>query len=110
MVPIRPLADRRAVLRLEVVGPLWGTLEQQEWSQVIDISRAGVLIASPVPLAIGSEHTLQFGYGSAATRVEARVRRCEDAAALDAAHYLIGLEFTSSSVSLDALIDELTIG
>ena len=44
------LGDRRSRVRLEVVGALWATLELTEPARVINISRDGALITSPVPM------------------------------------------------------------
>ena len=44
------LGDRRSRVRLEVVGALWATLELTEPARVVNISRDGALITSPVPM------------------------------------------------------------
>ena len=44
------LGDRRSRVRLEVVGALWATLELTEPARVVNISREGALITSPVPM------------------------------------------------------------
>ena len=47
------LGDRRSRVRLEVVGALWATLELTEPARVVNISREGALITSPVPHTAG---------------------------------------------------------
>ena len=44
------LGDRRARVRLEVVGALWATLELTEPARVVNISKDGALLTSPVAM------------------------------------------------------------
>ena len=52
---MRPLGDRRRRIRLEVVGSLWGALEIDRQAELMNISRTGALIVSPVPAAVEAE-------------------------------------------------------
>jgi len=48
------LGDRRAAVRFEIVGELWGTLQVAQTVKVLNLSAGGMLIESPVTLAPGS--------------------------------------------------------
>ena len=56
---MRPLGDRRSRIRLEVVGSLWGTLESDRQAKLLNISRTGALIVSPVPAAVDSTQSVR---------------------------------------------------
>ena len=57
---MRRVGDRRARVRLDVVGALWGTLETQKRAQVVDINDTGALLLSPVQLPLNTVHTLEL--------------------------------------------------
>lgn len=94
---MKPLADRRARARFEVVGLLWCTLEIAESAQVVDISRQGALVRSPFGAATDSVQPMVLALGGLQTRVEGRVRhvRLVPAVAEDRDRYLIGVQFLS---------------
>lgn len=66
--------DRRAQVRLEVVGALWGSLETQKRARVMNISEHGALLLSPVPLLPNTIHTVEMNRDGRAVTTEARVR------------------------------------
>ena len=104
---MRPLGDRRGRIRLEVVGSLWGTLEVSRQAQVINISRTGALIASPVPAAIDSTQTVRLTLEGYDIQLQARVRhqkRIIDAGD-EGAQYRIGLEFLEVPAALVSAIE-----
>ena len=65
------LGDRRSRVRLEVVGALWATLELTEPARVVNISRDGALITSPVAMPPESVQPL-----APEARRSRRHRRC----------------------------------
>ena len=96
---MRPLGDRRRRIRLEVVGSLWGALEVERQAQLVNISRTGALIMSPVPAAIDSTLSVRLTIEGHAVKLAARVRhlqRLENGPAV----YRIGLEFLESPAVL----------
>src|ERR1700712_5238639 len=71
---MRPLGDRRAHIRLEVVGALWGTLEFSEPTRVVNISATGAMIESPVPVARDSMQPLSLVVDGESLVINAPVR------------------------------------
>ncbi len=66
--------DRRAQVRLEVVGALWGSLETCKRARVMNISEDGALLLSPVPLPPNTVHTVEMNRDGHAMTTEVRVR------------------------------------
>ena len=98
------LGDRRASVRLEVVGSLWASLELNEIARVINSSETGALVASRTPSAIDAIQPVHLQVGGRDLHVTARVRHVRRATALDGSpEYLIGLEFVPSHGSEPAL-------
>jgi hypothetical protein len=101
VVLIRPLGDRRARVRFEVLGTLRGTLELTESARVVNISAHGALIESAAKVALGSLHELQLTLDGHRARVAARVCRLEPVNGPSGSPlYLIALEFLSPSSAL----------
>ena len=68
-------ADRRTGARLEVVGPLWGTVHFNVPVRIVNATALGVLIASPVRFPAESIRQLCINVGDHEFRVDARVPR-----------------------------------
>ena len=91
---MRPLGDRRRRIRLEVVGSLWGTLEIDRQATLINISRSGALILSPVPAAVDSTQSVKLTIEGHEVKLAARVRHLHLLShSSNAPQYRIGLEF-----------------
>ena len=104
---MRPLGDRRAHVRMEVVGDLWGTLELTETARLVDISTTGVLLDSPVPAAQDSVQALSLRVDGALLTIEAGVRRVEHVATQGSPRrYYIGLEFVAPPSRLLEAIED----
>jgi hypothetical protein len=98
---IKPLGDRRARVRFEVLGTLRGTFELTESARVVNISAQGALIESAAKVALGSLHELQLTLNGHLARVPARVCRLEQVSGQGGSPlYLIGLEFLSPPSAL----------
>ena len=91
---MRRVGDRRARVRLDVVGALWGTLETQKRAQVVDINDNGALLWSPVHLPLNTVHTLQLTLDGQSLSTEVLVRHVRPASV--AGTYHVGVEFLSS--------------
>ena len=104
---MKPLGDRRARVRFEVVGTLWGTLELHESSRIVDISRSGVLVESLLALPPDSVQLVRLKIGGEEVRVDGRVRHLRRITDENHAAYLIGLEFLSPPAPVVASIDHL---
>ena len=106
---MKPLGDRRARVRLEVLGTLRGTLELNEPARLVNISRHGALVEATVPVTIGSFQELQLVIEGRPSRLAGRVRRLEEIAEPGKpgpGKYLIGLEFLSPSSTLTEFIEQ----
>ena len=95
------LGDRRSRVRLEVVGALWATLELSEPARVVNISRDGALITSPVPMPPESVQPLHLKLEGREVTVDARVRHIRRVSGPDEPiRYLVGVEFLSTPPAL----------
>ena len=99
---MRPLGDRRRRIRLEVVGSLWGALEVDRHAQLLNISRTGALIMSPIPAAVDSMQSVKLTVEGHEVKIDARVRhmqRLGDSIEGEP-QYRIGLEFLEAPTVL----------
>jgi len=90
---MRPLGDRRRRIRLEVVGSLWGALEIDRQAQLMNISRTGALIVSPVAAAVDSMQSVRLTIEGHEIKLAARVRHMQRVDEASGPRYRIGLEF-----------------
>jgi hypothetical protein len=90
---MRPLGDRRRRIRLEVVGSLWGALEIDRQAELMNISRTGALIVSPVPAAVDSMQSVKLTIEGHEIKLAARVRHVQRLGESAGQRYRIGLEF-----------------
>ena len=98
---MRPLGDRRRRIRLEVVGSLWGALEIERQAQLLNVSRTGALILSPVPAVVDSTQSVTLTVEGHDVKVAARVRHLERVSdAKGEPRYRIGLEFLEAPAVL----------
>ena len=90
----KPLGDRRAHVRFDVVGTLYGLLETTETTRVVNISPHGALVDSPLPAALDSTQLVRFVLDDQPLVVDARVRHLGRTRGEEGIPgYLIGLEF-----------------
>ena len=90
------LGDRRSRVRLEVVGALWATLELTEPARVVNISRDGALLTSPVAMPPESVQPLHLKLEGQEVIVDARVRHVRRVSGPEEPiRYLVGVEFLS---------------
>ena len=82
--------DRRAQVRLEVVGALWGSLEIRKRARVVNISEHGALLLSPIPLSPNTVHTVEMNRDGHVMTTEVRVRHARPTA--DGSFH-VGVEF-----------------
>ena len=100
------LGDRRSRVRLEVVGALWATLELTEPARVVNISRDGALLTSPVALPPESVQPLHLQLEGQEVIVEARVRHVRRVSGPEEPiRYLVGVEFLSVPPALARAAD-----
>ena len=98
---MRPLGDRRRRIRLEVVGSLWGTLEVDRQASLMNISRTGALILSPIPAVVDSTQLVKVTIEGHEVKLAARVRHLQRVTEPSGAErYRIGLEFLEAPAIL----------
>ena len=104
---MRPLGDRRRRIRLEVVGSLWGAIEIERQAQLVNISRGGALITSPVPAAVDSMQSIKLNVEGHEVKVAARVRHLQRLSDVveGEPRYSIGLEFLEAPAVLTHALD-----
>jgi hypothetical protein len=90
---MRRVGDRRARVRLDVVGALWGTLETHKRAQIVDLNDTGALLLSPVQLPPNTVHTLEMTHEGRQLATEVLVRHVRPASAPGTYH--VGVEFLS---------------
>jgi hypothetical protein len=90
-----PRSDRRAGIRLEVVGSLWASFEASEPARLVNFSRNGALIASRTPHAADNTRIVRFTFAQDDIGLEALVRHIRPVTDDAGAVYLIGVEFVS---------------
>ena len=100
------LGDRRSRVRLEVVGALWATLELTEPARVVNISRDGALLRSPVAMPPESVQPLHHKLEGQEVTVDARVRHVRRVSGPEEPiRYLVGVEFLSVPPALARAAD-----
>ena len=104
------MSDRRAQPRYDVIGALWGVLELREEARLRNVSATGVLLDSPVPMALDSEQTIRLAVDGQGVAVGARVRHVHPQAgdSLEP-RYVIGLEFIDPPLSVLQSIEQLSV-
>jgi hypothetical protein len=76
------------------VGSLWGTLEVDRQATLVNISRTGALILSPVPAVVDSTQSVKLEIEGHEVKLAARVRHLHRVTPSSGApQYRIGLEF-----------------
>ena len=103
------MSDRRSQPRYDVIGTLWGVLELDEEARLRNVSSTGVLLDSPVPMALDSAQTIRLAVDGQGVAVEARVRHVRQQAD-DAREprYVVGLEFIEPPSSVLQSIEQLS--
>jgi hypothetical protein len=89
---MRRVGDRRAHVRLEVVGDLWGTLETRKCAQVVDLNETGALLRSPMALSPSSVHAVEVTQEGHPVTAEVQVCHVRSG---PAGSFLVGVQFLS---------------
>src|SRR5512141_2506018 len=98
------LGDRRGELRFEIIGHLWGALEQVETLPLRDVGRGGALVESRLPLAPDSVHAMLLRFDEDASHeVKVRVRHVRPVGSGEG--YLVGVEFIELAARVGDHID-----
>jgi hypothetical protein len=106
---MNPTGDRRALVRLEIVGSLRGVLELTEVARIVNISDRGALVEAPIAVALESTQSVRLIIDGRPILVDARVRHVRRAAIEgDVPQYLIGVEFLSVPPALLRSVEHLS--
>jgi hypothetical protein len=98
---MKTLGDRRAEVRLEVMGSLYGTLDIDEQARVVNISGGGALVTAAQPATVDSTQVVRLTLDGQQLSLEARVRHATRVEGQgEQVHYQIGLEFVKPPVAL----------
>ena len=101
------MSDRRSHPRFDVIGMLWGVLELREEARLRNVSATGVLLDSPVAMAVDSSQTIRLMVDGEDVSVETRVRHVRPERAGTTPRYVIGLEFIAPPSSVLHSIEQL---
>jgi len=102
-----PLGDRRRYLRLEVMGALWGVVDDDRFVRIVNISTNGALVSSPGPFELDAIETMQLRLEGQEIRIRCVVRHVEPAPEREPPpprQYRIGLEFVEPAAALTAAL------
>jgi len=103
------VSDRRAGPRYDVIGALWGVLELHEEARLRNVSATGVLLDSPVPMALDSAQTIRLEVDGQSVTVDARVRHVRQQSYDSAGpRYAIVLELIEPPMSVLQSIEQLS--
>jgi hypothetical protein len=105
VVKERIRGDRRVKNRFELVGTLPGTLETWHRHRVRNLSPAGALVESSIPLPLGSRLTGRLLFQGSQRDVKAEVRYAqEESTGSGAPRYLIGLAWAEGTGPMDDVV------
>jgi hypothetical protein len=101
------LGDRRADLRFEIIGQLWGSLEMTERLPLRNLGQGGALVESRLPLAADTVYGLRLVLDDQGSDVQVRVRHLTPIREGGQESFLVGLEFVDPGQSTLEQIDRL---
>src|SRR5262245_28242643 len=104
---MRPLGDRRARVRFEIIGALRGMVEFSEAASIVNISGTGALIESPLAVPVDSMQSVRLTVEGTEVALDARVRHLRPLSGPEAPRYLVGLEFVSPPMSFVYSVDRM---
>ena len=104
----RTLGDRRATVRFDVAGEVWGSLETLDAMPIRNIGRGGILVEAPKPLKLETVVRIHVVLPAHEGIVEGQVRHVtavRDVTSGD--QYLIGFKFVTIESDTSEYIDRL---
>src|SRR6188508_2196513 len=108
MATEKPLGDRRAAVRFDLGGQVWGTVETKDPLTIRNIGRGGLLVESMRPLRVDSMHQMHLVLHADESIVQGKVRHVTGIRdALPRLRYLIGFEFVDVPAPTLDWIDQL---
>jgi hypothetical protein len=104
------LTDRRRVTRFEFVENQWGSVQTLEPLNVRNVAQEGLLIESPTPMPVGSQHVIRLVHKESTAQCHVAVRHLsprKDAEPSNGQRFLIGLEFVNLDDHATALVRDI---
>ena len=102
--------DRRAHVRYQVYGGLWGTLETNDAVCLHNLTPQGALFEAHQPLPIESVQSIALTLEGQPATADVRVRHLHPARSADGDVYLVGVEFLTTSVAFCEAVDQIVAG
>ena len=104
----RTLGDRRATIRFDVAGEVWGSVETLEPVPIRNIGRGGMLVEAPQPLKPDQVLRIHILLPAHESIVEGQVRHVTTLGGATAGNrYLIGFKFVAIETNTSEYIDRL---
>lgn len=98
------LGDRRADLRFEIIGQLWGSVEAVQHLPLRNLGRGGALVESETALRPEAVHAVRLVFIDQASDMQVRVRHMTAVQRDGVERFLVGLEFIEpSAVALEQI-------
>lgn len=101
------LGDRRAALRFEIIGQLWGALETIDHLRLHNLARGGALVESGTAPDPELFRTMRFGLAGTVHDIPVRICHVTPSRTPDGERYLVGLQFVDPSVAALEQIDRI---
>jgi hypothetical protein len=104
------LTDRRRVTRFEFVENQWGSVQTLEPLNVRNVAQEGLLIESPTPMPVGSQHVIRLVHKESTAQCHVAVRHLspkKEAETSNRQRFLIGLEFVNLDDQASALVRDI---
>jgi hypothetical protein len=101
------LGDRRADLRFEIIGQLWGSVEAVQHLPLRNLGRGGALVEAESALRAEAVHTVRLTFIDQANDMQVRVRHVTPVQRDGAERFLIGLEFIEPGAAALDQIDRI---
>jgi hypothetical protein len=92
---MKPLGDRRAQIRYDVVGMLFARLDSGTSVRILNVSTIGALLSTSQPIPVGVTHSILFTLLGQQFAVGVIPRRIEQIEGGGQREYHVGVEFVS---------------
>lgn len=92
---MKPLGDRRAHIRYDVVGMLFARLDSGTSVRILNVSTAGALLSTSQPMPVGVTQSILFTLVGKQFAVSVIPRRIEQMDGIGQPEFHVGVEFAS---------------
>jgi hypothetical protein len=91
------LGDRRAAMRFEIIGQLWGSLETVNRLKLRNLARGGALVETAAPPNPDLLHAVRLGVNGTAHDIKVRICHVTPRKTAEGERYFVGLQFVDPS-------------